>query len=243
MGGVVLRVLAFVLACVLISPVHARDLMTSDGRPVRNVAVMSRLGDGVNIMYVPTFVPVSESKHGFVPIPDWKIDEHVEQRIGLALGGRFTVVPLSAGEVAGRGSDIWGTDDAVENLRKIGPRAELDAYVMIVTAIDSDDIGGAPVPLFGLGFYHRTNMLVKIDAVYSVYDLMILDAKTGREIARQRGRMDGQWNLASKRVDSKLYAGEDKMPSGEQLAGIREEVTSLLDESSDWTLKKLKLVP
>jgi hypothetical protein len=237
-----LRVIALVFTCVLVWPAAARDLTTSDGRPVRSIAVISRLGDGVNVMYVPTFLPASEAKHGFVPIPDWKIDEHVEQRIGLALGGRFSVLPLSAGEVAGRGTDIWNTDDVGENFRKIGPRAEVDAYVLVVTAVDADDIGNAPVPLFGLGFYHRTNMLVKIDAVYAVYDLMILDAKTGRELARQRGRIDGLWNLASKRVDSKLYAGEGKMPSGEQLAGIRDEITALMDEGSDWTLKKLKLV-
>lgn len=243
-----LRVLSFVLvARTLISPAVAGDLTTSNGQPVRTVAVISRLGDGVNIVQPPTVFSNHRARRGYLPLPGWKIDERIEQRISQSLAARFTVTPLTAVEVATRGSDSWTNEDAVENLRKWGLRPEIDAYVLVVTAVDGDDFANSDetffgdTPLYGLGFYRRDDLLVWTYAVYAVYDVLIVDSKTGGEIARQRGRVDGAWNYAGRYVYGKFWTTDDRLPQGDEIPPIRDAVTALVDESVDWTLRKLRL--
>lgn len=233
-------------ALVVISSAAARDLKTTDGRQVARVAVVSRLGDTFYaVLETPRIFSVSQVRRGEVPVPDWKIDEHIEQRIGHALAARFSVVPLTAGEVAGRGVDIWVSDEAAGNTRQFGTRSDIDAYVVVSVSVDSSDFytdSLGLVPIWGLGFYHLKGMLVDRAWVYAVFDVVVVDAKTGNEIARQRGRVAGNWNYASDIADDRIWLHEDKVPQPEQVALVRDAITSLVDQSVDWTLKKMELV-
>ena len=231
-------------ALVVIATADARDLKTADGRQVARVAVVSRLSDTFYaVLETPRMFSVSQVRRGEVDVPDWKIDEHIEQRIGQALAARFSVAPLTAGE--GRGVDIWVSDEAAGNTRQFGTRSDIDAYVVVAVSVDSSDFytdGLGLVPIWGLGFYHLKGMLVDRAWLYAVFDVVVVDAKTGNEIARQRGRVAGNWNYASDIADERIWLHEDRAPRPEEVALVRDAITALVDQSVDWTLEKMELV-
>jgi hypothetical protein len=250
--GVVMRLFVLGLAMLIGTAVWstdagAKELKTSDGRPVTNVAVISRLGDRFQLVLEESRVLGRNTiRRGDALAPDWKVDEHIERRIGQALSARFKVAAPMPDELASRGADVWGTDDMAENFRKLAPRPDIDAYVLVVTAIDSEDFYPTDtvlVPIWGLGLYHLTGFLPDGTWVFAVFDVVILDAKTGQEIARQRGRTAGEWNYASDIADDRLWPNEaDKPLRPEQIPPIRDAITALVDKSVDWTLRKMELV-
>lgn len=240
------RFLCLVLATlVVISSAAARDLKTTDGQQVARVAVISRLGDRFHAVLEtpPGFFSGGQVRRGEVLVPNWKVDEHIEQRIGRALAERFSVAPPTAGGV--EGAEIWSVDDMVDSIRKSGPRSDIDAYVFVTTAINSSHYNIdalSLVPIWGLGIYRLDRILVSGTWVYAVFDVVILDAKTGTVIARQRARVAGEWNYASDIADDRLWPNEDEAPQPEQVAQIRDAITALVDKSVDWTVKKMELV-
>jgi len=215
----------FLASLFLISPSAAGDLMTSDGRPVRTVSVVSQLGDGFHLVQETGKLMSSSTKDSYVPVPGWKIDERIVQSIIQSLGSRFVAVPMTEDEREGRSK----------------PNADVVVWVAAGAEGDHFHVGGdiRRSLLDGLGLYHRTSMLgPDVTGVFAVYDIVIFDAKTRTEIVRRRAKID--WSShAAEYVYEPLWPGDDKQPSPEQIPPIRDAITNLVDRSLERTLKKL----
>lgn len=226
MGGVMPRRFlgVFLAALTLISPAVARDLVTSDGRPVRKIAVVSQLGDGFHLMQETGKFFSTSTEDAYIPVPNWKIDERIELRIVEALAARFTVAPMTEDELEGRSP------------------VDADAVVWVAAAGDTDNFYvGDPHSAFlqGLGLYRSTGTLAEVTGLFAVYDIAIFDAKTKREIVRHRAKVGGLSSHAAEFVDQRFWPGNDRPPRAEKIPPIRDAITALVDKSLDWTLKKL----
>lgn len=214
----------FLAALALASTAVARDWVTSDGRPVRRIAVVSQLGDGFHLVQETGKFFGTSSEDSYVPVPNWRIDERIEKRIVEALSQRFAVAVMTEDELEGRS------------------QVDADAVVWVAAAGDTDNFNvGDPYSAFlqGLGLYHSTGTLAEVTGVFAVYDIAIFDAKTKREIVRHRAKVSGLSSHAADFVDQRLWPGNERPPRAEQIPPIRDAITALVDKSLDWTLKKL----
>jgi hypothetical protein len=204
--------------------------------------VLSRQGDGAFLVQIPAFLPALRAKRGYFLIPDWRIDVHIENRVAVALAAHYAVVQSEA-EATTRGQEAWGETVVVEQVRKLPPRSEIDAYVVIARGASHDHIGDTAVDVEGLGFYHHDRAIASIDAVYAVFRIVVVDARSGRILAERDAGTAADPDMAYRLVDKALWPGEDKMPDAKQILPIRDALTVLIDESIDWTLKRMNLAP
>jgi hypothetical protein len=233
--------LVFAFACPM---ALAAELTTSDGRAVRNVAVVSGIGDTVVLYHAEPSIPVTVyvSDVRMLVIPDFSIDARIERLIGSLLATRFNIVTrptvrIDFGE--------WDARAIGEKIRGLPKREDVDAYVIACRderAIES----GAFLTFSGLGLYNRESLFREITDVFAAYRIVMVDARTGEIITgREAGIETGPFEsaLPRKRVANARWPGDDKPLPPDQIPILRDDLYELIDASVPWTLRELKLVP
>ncbi len=243
-----LRVLIVVLLTTALGPLaRAEGLTTRDGRAVRNVAVVSRLGDTAVLFHAVMGVPIGafEPERHPVVIPGFGIDARIERAAASLLAPGFNIVALQPG-VADSASDTWERRTAGEKTRNLPPRDDIDAVLVVCRDDSLDEVGDTMLTIEGLGLYHRFKLFGYITAAFAVYRVMLIDARTGETITdRESGMETGIFepSLPVKRLDDARWPADDATLSPEQVALLRDDLTALVDESLVWTLRKMKLAP
>lgn len=225
---------------------RAAELSTRDGRPVRNVAVVSGIGDTVVLYHAEPSVPVTVyvSDVRMLVIPDFSIDARIERLITSALAPRFNIVRTRP-EGASIDFGEWDARAIGEKIRGFPQRDDVDAYVIACRderAIES----GAFLTFSGLGLYNRESLFREITDVFAAYRIVMMDARTGEVIVgREAGIETGPFDsaLPRKRVDNSRWPGDDTPLPPDQVPILRDDLYQLIDASVPWTLKELKLAP
>ncbi|NOT40705.1 MAG: hypothetical protein HOP13_09450 [Alphaproteobacteria bacterium] len=234
------------LACFLFTmsfPAVAGELTTRDGRPVRSVAVISRLGDSILLYNAEPSVPVTVWKGATRPfvIPDFAIDARIENAIATALAPRFTVVRLAPGVVPT--TPILDEDDVPGIVAKLPPRPDIDAYIVLCHDESSVEMT-AFLTTHGLALYRRWHPFDDVTALFAFYRLMILDARTGETIENRTGGIETsifEPSTARREIDDNFWPGDEGLPSAQQAPALRDKFYEFVDESIVWTLKRTKL--
>lgn len=237
--------IAFVFVLIVLHlPASAADLTTRDGRPVRNVAVISRLGDRITLYYAKPSVPVTvwEGHERAFDILDFGIDARIEKTIAVALAPRFAVVALEPGaadtDVAG-----WNEKSLRTKIAALPPRADIDAYIVVCQDKQSIEMGSF-LTTRGLVLYHRWKLFGQLTGLLAFYRLTVVDARTGETIVGREGGIETDiWHTSIPRreIDDSFWPGEDALPSPEQVPALREAFYTFVDESILWTLRRMKL--
>lgn len=235
--------LALVLSTICFAAA-ADELNTGDGQPIRNIAVISRLGDTILLYHTQPSVPITVWKGEARPfaMPDFAIDARIERTIGAALTPRFNVVQLADG-TAGSRSPIFDEDDIPQFIAALPPRLDIDAYIVLCHDESSVEMG-AFLTTHGLVLYRRWHPFDDITALFAFYRMILVDARTGKTIANRVGGIDTsifEPSTARREIDDKFWPGKDAMPSPEQVPPLRDEFYKFVDESIAWTLKRMKL--
>lgn len=227
-------------------PAAAAEIATRDGRPVRTVAVISRLSDEITLYYAQPSVPVTVWKgdtRRFV-IPDFAVDDRIERMIGGTLAPRFNVVQLGPG-LAGASQPILDERDVRGVIATLPPRPEIDAYIVICHDESSVEMG-AFLTTHGLVLYRRWNLFGDVTGLLGFYRLLLVDARTGETIEGRTGGIDTDIfhpSTARKEIDGAFWPGEDNLPTADQVPALRDEFYKFVDESILWTLRRMKLAP
>lgn len=124
-------------------------------------------------------------------------------------------------------------------IRSLPPREEIDAYIVVsqdTRAIEQ----GAMLTFKGYGLYHRRSLFRTITDVFAAYRIMLVDARTGELIADREGGIETGFfesALPRKRVDNARWPGDETPLPPEGIALLRDDLTALIDESLNWTLR------
>lgn len=228
-----------------VSPARTEDLTTRDGRPIRTVAVLSRLGDQITLYYAHRSVPITvwAGKTRDFVIPEFGIDARIERAIAAAISPRFNVAALGPGTATV--GVLFNEDNMREAIAKMPPRPDIDAYIVVCHDESSVEMG-ALLTTHGLVLYHRSKLFGHLTGLLGFYRVMIVDARTGDTIADQVGGIETDIfhpSTARKEIDNSFWPGEEAVPSVEQVPALREELYKFVDESIAWTLKRMELMP
>lgn len=234
------------LALVLSTPIFpaaAGDLTTRDGRVIRSVAVISRLGDNILLYNTEPSVPVTVWKGAGRPfvMPDFAIDARIENAIATALAPRFSVVRLAPGIVPA--APILDEDSVKGIIASLPPRPDIDAYVVLC----HDESSVEPTAFLtthGLVLYQRWRPFDDVTALFAFYRFMIVDARTGETIENRTGGIETgifEPSTARREIDDDFWPGDNATPSAEQVPPLRAKFYEFVDESIAWTLKRMKL--
>lgn len=237
---------ALLLTCcafVLSLPALAGELVTRDGRAVRTVAVISRLGDGILLYNAEPSVPVTVWKGAARPfvVPDFAIDARIENAIATALAPRFAVVRLVPGLVPA--TPILDEDDVQGIVTQLPARPDIDAYIILCHDESSIEMG-AFLTTHGLVLYRRWHPFDDITALFAFYRFMIVDARTGETIENRTGGIETnifEPSTARREIDDGFWPGDDALPSAQQAPALREKFYAFVDESIAWTMRRMKL--
>ena len=240
--------IAFVLSIALHAltfPTCADDLTTRDGRPVRTVAVISRLTDQITLYNTEPSVPVTVWKgeaRSFV-MPEFAIDARIEAAIAAAIAPRFTVVPLGP-SIANPGRPILDEDEVRGVITGLPPRADIDAYIVVCHDESSVEMG-AFLTSHGLVLYRRWHPFDDVTAFLGFYRLLVVDARTGETIEGRTGGIETsifEPSTARREIDDAFWPG-GSLPSPDQIPALRDEFYEFVDESILWTLRRMELAP
>ncbi len=224
-------------------PAIAGELTTRDGRAVRSVAVISRLGDSILLYNAEPSVPVTVWKGATRPfvIPDFAIDARIENAIATALAPRFTVVRLAPGLVPA--TPILNEDDVPGIVANLPARPDIDAYIVLCHDESSVEMT-AFLTTHGLVLYRRWHPFDDVTALFAFYRFMIVDARTGETIENRTGGIETsifEPSTARREIDDGFWPGDEAPPSAQQAPALRDKFYEFVDESIAWTLKRAKL--
>ena len=240
-----MRIWLLVLVLALACSAHADGLTTRDGRPIRNVAVISRIGDYVVLFHAAMSVPIGtfRAEPRYLTLPDFGIDARVEKLLAASLTPALNIVPLKPG-VADNDVASWDMSTVKGKISRFPPDDEIDAYIVVCNDDSLDEAGSTMLTIRGLGLYHRFRLFGYITAAFAVYRVMLVDARTGETIRDRESGMETGFlepSLPWKKLDKSRWPGDETMLSPEQQILLREDLYGLVDESLVWTLKRMKL--
>lgn len=239
----VFLILVVTLAALPVAGAGELSLSTRDRRLVRSVAIISRLGDSAAIFHAVPSGPagVFDARTKSVLIPDFRIDARIAETIAGMIKP-LGVVPLSGGDNAALLH--WDRETAGENIRKLPPRADIDAYIVVCPDDSFDEVGKTMLTIRGYGLYHRWRLFTYTTAVYAIYRVMLIDARTGETIAdRESGIESGLFesSVAKNDLDRSRWPGDAMDLTPDQLQMLKQDLVTLFDRSLHYTLGKMNL--
>jgi hypothetical protein len=198
-----------VVAAVFAGDAWSGKIPTGRLDSIHILGVFSQFGDQAEIKKVG--VTVFGNKLTYLPIADWNINELVITEVDHALAGRYII------QVAPLGMSIYKADKKPDLRGFFKPRESpflalpgLDAYLVFQPATEAfpypsnqsvsglgmlhdhranSDIPGTE-PTSAFGFDLRTH---KSGVVYAIYDIYLVDAKSGDIIALQEAMIPTQY--------------------------------------------------
>ncbi|MGN6148288.1 MAG: hypothetical protein ACTHPD_07100 [Rhizomicrobium sp.] len=239
--------LAAALAGSLFSPALAADDLAN----IKSVAIISALGDCLNLRDVEPVGTIFNTVHPeCVPIESWGIDDLITQQLTTALAGRFTVKPVTYNRndfVHVSMSVIPGTQVPVEKQLRALNNPGVDAYVVVTKMSLSNAIGDDNNTLVdGLGIGHESSLLSQTTKMFAVYAIRIVDAHTFKTLETEGAHLPKTGFLPRVPivdVDESLWSSSAKDMTDDQKAKARARLTSLIQESIGSTLHYTELAP
>lgn len=191
-----LLTLGLFIAALAVTPALAR---TPKGVPaeaqlrIRTIGVVSAIGDEVHIVHYG--FTVFGNKESWLPVPEWKIDDQVFKLVEAQLAPRYVArrIPVDASWYARPRRGFFRDTSWDELKARVAalPRDGVDAYLVIVKALGSDDMDSLDT-LTGLSTFERH----LFGQPYAFYQLSVWDAASRQPLAVRYGRpASDKWAL------------------------------------------------
>src|SRR5665213_929498 len=216
---------AVMLALSILSPGVA--LAGEDLRAIKSVAIVSTIS---NVMHLV--------RHGVrdVQIADWGLNEEVESKLRTLLSKRFEVLQPSK-----LSENLAGCLPCADLLPKT---SDVDAYILVSTGITRS---GLMTEAMGIEMdYHSMVWSKDKAAVFAIYDLSVIDARTGRVFAREQGMLPDvfSWGEHYKPVmdmDGSVWPRDDQDMTADQKRTVHDAVFGMMDRSLPFMVQYMKL--
>jgi hypothetical protein len=200
---------------------------------IKSVAIVSALP---SVMYFvkPNMFHYEPPKA--VTIDDWKINEHVENRIRSLLSARFEVRQISNMPVNLEGC---------MNCEYLLPRtSDIDAYIFVSTGVTRTGLMSEATGI-EIDYLPRAWEPDKA-AVEAIYDLSVIDARTGRILTSEEARLPeafswGEHYKLVKELDGSVWPSDAQGITVEQKQALRDAVFGLIDESIPYMIQYMSL--
>ena len=232
-----------------VSPSTAQD---DPYRGIHKIGIISALGDEITLQnYGTTRFEYSKTTTSL----DWDIDPQILKLVSGALQNRFTVSQVNADASRLRSlmfeNDLLGgyklpdSTSVGRYLQLLPAAADVDAFVVVLAGANHLFTALGDYQLQGLGVVRRSNLFSSNVPVnpYAAYDVLVVDAKSGKLIAWAYGNDQGRAHsgtmasLCSRDIRVKNVAELTKT----QEAIIRDELKFLVFSSLSNTLKQIGL--
>ena len=236
------RIIAGVLlAAAVVSGCTVKSLSPEVQKGIRNIGVISAVGDQLLMQNVPYFAwDQEEYSH---PIASWGLDDHVTDKVTQALGTRYAVQPVQYDRAAFYDRNAYDVDDALRALPKGG---NVDAYVVVLKGRGA--VGLTRTIARGIGVVRLTTFTDRRD-IHALYQIVVVDARSlevlGSADAVNPGSsfFDGHMEEGPHReADEGLALPEEKPITASQEQAIKTVVVSLFDQTVADTLRRVKLL-
>jgi len=206
---------------------------------IHTVAVASGVGDAY-VLYNKGLTIFDTTKEE-VPIADWGIDQWLEDSLKQALSPRFVVKTASVDRAL-----LARCDDLDQCLAALPRRQDLDAYVIAIKR-EIMGPGGSEYYLRGLGQLHSGGPFgLHFEEIYAAYEIVVVDARTGRYIDSGSARMPGGSLFSTNEpivgdLPASVWPGTAAQMSADQKALAKETVTRLVRDSFQHGLENANL--
>jgi len=221
-------------------------------RDIHKIGIISALGNEITLQsYGTTRLGYSKTTTSV----DWDIDSQILKLVSGALQGRFTVSQVNADASRLRSlmfeRDLLGgyklpdSTSVGRYLQLLPAAADVDAFVVVLAGANHLFTALGDYQLEGLGVVRKSNLFSSDVPVnpYAAYDVLVVDAKSGKLIAWAYGNDQGRAHsgtmasLCSRDIRVKNVAEL----TGTQEAIIRDELKFLVFSSLSNTLKQIGL--
>jgi hypothetical protein len=203
-----------------------------DASDIKSVAVMSAIGDGLNLVESGDIL----SKGGAVqlPISDWNFDAEAERIAQQALSPKISVrtVPIDRNALAKARLRVG----AVPVITGLAPTSDVDAYVLILKQSSPDPNQVGLVELSHSWMGRTTQVSVN-------YGIVLVDAHSLHVIKGLAGGTSAKFKNHSPmlEVDNSLWPGRSGIAPPETLAKLRTTMSSIVSDSIPETLYRMGL--
>jgi len=216
------------------------ELSTEQLSAIHRVAIVSTVGDELSVVEIPLFPIVVEDDFG--PFDAYGLDPAIAHKIVTKLGSRYQVIPFKTPPHVTKGSksDWWWHDDNYTHI-ELPPdgdtgNGKVDTYILITPGTGT--VYGTSHQVHGVFVAHHPNLGSIEYGVGVTYHIIIVDAKTSKPIK------DVQ-TIAGAEADESLWPADEKFAtlSDAQKKGIATKTEAAMDDSLDYALKALALIP
>ena len=218
---------------------------------VHNVAIISVIGDYATMKQFGGLAPLL-GEGCIVTMADRDIDDAIRRQIISQISPSFAVanVPISKAGFFNINPDS-ALDGYEGHLRTqilaLPPGNGVDAYIVVRKAYleVGDNLAGPWVN--GLGVLRSIFMLgiAKSTTAYAVYDIDVVDAKTGEVISSGMGHTGGRWfdqHSLLQSVDSDYWTTSEAAMSPERKAALADIYDRMIADSLPFALQDAGLV-
>jgi hypothetical protein len=209
-------------------------------KPGTTIAPVSVMGDSLALRQTGTKVFQNEKRD--LDVANWGIDRHAESRAGKAVGGKgkFQVTQPDTEQVRKTlklQEDFWTGATKIPggtgSVSAFAKESGADYVLLIGPAPMGDPFMGTNQSLSGYGIYQRTFIGMKRALNFITMRTILLDGKTGEEVARTQcvvsaPRQESEW----------LEPNKVSQPND----GTRNGIEKLFDEALRKCLGNLNLV-
>lgn len=234
-------IVGILLAAVVVSGCTVKSLSPEAQKGIRNIGIISAVGDQLLMQNVPYFAwDQEEYAH---PIASWGLDDHVAGKLAQQLGARYTVKPLQHDRAAFYDRTAYDVDDT---LRALPKGEDVDAYVVVLKG--RGQVGLTRTIARGMGVVRFTTFTGRRD-IHALYQIVVVDARSyallGSADAVDPGSsfFDGHMSEGPhQEADEGLALPEEEPITASQEQAIRKVLVSLIDQTVADTLKRVKLI-
>jgi len=214
---------------------------------IRTIGVSSALGHDFN--YISYGFTIFSNEKRMTTVPEWRWDESAIETLKSELSNRFSIstVEIDKEEIlrAPKAPAEKLAQKIYAAVRK--PAQTSDAYLIIVRGDDRYLNESHYVEGFGVFRQDRVIRYVPQYAVYAVFDLLLIDGRSGQLLAASEGRVAcpeciGPDSVAFRRIEgSSAWPADFISLLGQYRPQLEKAQADLIADSISWTLKKMGL--
>jgi hypothetical protein len=239
------------LALALASCANSQTYLAKPPAEYRRVGIVSVVGSEFTFKHVGTTAFTNEAKT--VLVPQWGLDRFIAETLGERLKSRYTIEPTEfpADRFRQLDSTSFGAFTILQSVgdavREHVQPAGLDAYIVVIKADRGDEISNTNQALIGVGLLDRTVLSRRADALYTAFDIYIVDGRTYRVVSHAAGARYEKTILTQvaqmpfRIVDADLWRDSPDAMTPEQTARIKVILQELLKSGIDGALAVLAL--
>ena len=239
----VLAITSPMVACVTTQTKVPQETLAN----IRTIGIAAALGDEFSFVSYGMTIMSNDRRKTFVP--EWHWDRLALQKMQTGLSGKFSVSTVETDKE----SLLRVAKTPYETLAQQAftaitkPMQPPDAYLVILRGNERDLSGSRTVDGIGAFREDRVIRYVPQYAVYAIFDLLLIDAKSGRLLAASEGRIGCPECIAADSVAIRRIEGSSQWPAdfpslfAQYRDQLRDAEAGLIGDSISWTLKQMGL--